>query len=439
MTAAPLPAGIDGGLQLDQAPPLAVPGAFFVTGPAALVVAGVVLAATGAPALLSPWAPVTLASVHLGTLGFLAMVMFGALYQMTPVVAGAPVPAVRLGHAVHALLTGGVATFAWGLAAPSRGALLGGLGALALALLLFALPVGVALVRAPTRTATVWGMRLALLSLVVAALLGLEMAGGHAGHGFPGPRGPWVQVHLTWAVIGWVGGLIVAVSWQVVPMFYLAPALGPRSCGLTVGALAVGLVGASAGLGAGPNASGWAALGAAPAVLAVWGLQPVLILDSLRKRRRKRVDPSYRFWQAAMGVALVSIVAAGVALRSWNPRAPLLLGWLALWGWAAMVIHGMLTRIVPFLVWWHRFSGRVGRAPVPSMRSLYPREWVQRGLIAHGSTLLIGVGAILSGNDLLARATGAGLAATGLLLGTSLSRTLARRPTEAIEADAPRG
>ncbi len=431
---APLPTGIDAGLRIDQAPPLAVPGAFFLTGPAFLVVAGLLLAGQGAAALTTPWAPATLALTHLGTLGFLAMVMFGALYQMTPVVAGVPVPAVRLGHGVHVLLALGVVGLAGGLVAPSRVALWGGLGALSLALILFVVPVAIALARATARDATVWGMRLAVASLVVASLLGFNMARGHLGAGFAAPRPLWVQVHLTWAVLGWLGGLIVAVSWQVVPMFYLTPPIGRRAAVSTIAACSAGIVAAGAALGAAyaglsPRwSAAWAAAGAAPAALAVWGAQPALILVRLRQRRRRRVDPSCRFWQAAMGVALLLLPAGVAAFLSGRPQASLLFGWLVLWGWAAMVVHGMLTRIVPFLVWWHRFSPLVGRAPVPSMRSLYPRELVLAGLALHGLTLLLGAIAALTGSELAARATGAALASTGLLLGVGLARTSFARP-----------
>ncbi len=45
----------------------------------------------------------------------------------------------------------------------------------------------------------------------------------------PVDRAPWIRVHLVAAFLGWVGGLIGAVSWQVLPMFYLAAPLSlPR-------------------------------------------------------------------------------------------------------------------------------------------------------------------------------------------------------------------
>ena len=91
-----------GGLSLDQAPPLSIPAAFFLTIPLGILTAGCILIVAGAAALSTPWAPQTLAFTHAGTLGVLAMGMVGALYQMTPVVAGEAVPFTRIAHVVHA-------------------------------------------------------------------------------------------------------------------------------------------------------------------------------------------------------------------------------------------------------------------------------------------------------------------------------------------------
>ena len=230
------------GLRLDQAPPLVIPMTFFATAPIAAFAAGALLTATGATALTSNWMPQTLAVTHLGTLGFLAMVMMGALYQLTPVVAGSRVRGVRIAHAVHALLVLGLTGLVIGLLTYTNRVTFASMAVLALALLLFLPPVAVALARAPTRGETVAGMRLALANLFVAGFLGLWMAHGHIGMPFPGSRSLWVQVHLSVAFLGWVGGLISAVSWQVLPMFYGATPDSEASRRVILAGIALGVV-----------------------------------------------------------------------------------------------------------------------------------------------------------------------------------------------------
>lgn len=422
------------GLRLDQAPPLAVPAAFFLTGPLALVAAGGVLLLGGDAALATPWAGRTLALTHLGTLGLLAATMVGALYQMLPVVAGVPVPAVRLAHAVHALLVAGVAALVAGFGGAPTAA---GVGAVALsaAFTLFLVPVAVALFRAPASTGTVWGMRLAVASLAVAATLGVRMALGHAGLGWAAPRNLWIEVHLVVALLGWVGGLLTAVSWQVVPMFYLAPNFPETRARAVAGAIALGVVGPLAVLGATTAgaidplaAPRLAAAAALPAAVAVWLVHPALVLRGLANRRRKLVDGSVRFWRLGM-VAAPFVFALGVAaVLGDDPRWGLAFAWTAVWGWAGAVVHGMLGRIVPFLVWFHRFSPLVGRVPVPAMRQLWPEGRLRVGLALHVAALATGLVAIATGSGVAAQATGGLLAATGLHLFGCLALVLVARP-----------
>jgi len=428
------------GLPLEQAPPLAIPSRFFVTAALAPIAAGVLLAFQGAPALMHPFLPSTLALTHLATLGLLTMVMMGALYQMIPVVGGVPVPAVRSAHVVHLLFTAGLVCLVWGLARGPGWVLWGAAGGLSAALLLFLGPVGVALVRAPSRTHTVWGMRLALLALLGVGVLGVWMALGQATLRIPLPRGAWVTAHLALGVLGWVGGLIAAVSWQVVPMFYLAPPFSPRVCRVSLVFLLFGLLAPPLALMAVTTGravaepTGLVALAALPAAVAVWVVHPVVVLRALRNRRRRRADGSLRYWVAGMGTGLLLLPAAGAATILDAPRWPLLLGWLALWGWAAVVVHGMLARIVPFLVWFHRFSPLAGLARVPSVAQLLSERRVRAGLWVHLTSVLVGGAAILTDVDVLARATGVLVGATGAVLLANLVHVLRQHPTaEAVD------
>lgn len=422
------------GLHPDQAPPLAVPLAFFLTVPLAMVAAGLTLLLAGDAALLTSWAPTTIALTHMGTLGVLGMAMLGALYQMIPVVAGAPVPWPRLGHAVHALLTLGTITLCTALLSPGPPWLFGvALVLLAVALGLFLGPLTWAIWRAPTRSATVSGMRLGLGSLGAVALLGLLLSWQYAAMDFGPRRAVLLQWHLSLGLLGWVGGLITSVSWQVAPMFYLARAAPPHHTRALLGVLVAGVVLLCAAGFAAPLLSGTIeastllSLAALPAALAVWAWGPWLLWQSLRARRRPRPDPSLRAWQGSLCCAPAVLLCAGLATWGSDPRWNLALGWLAIWGWAGLAVHGMLTRIIPFLLWFHRFSHLVGLQPVPPMNRLMPEGPMRAGLLLHALGLVCGLGSIASGSALLAGAAGLCVIATGLSLGYGSVRALRQR------------
>jgi hypothetical protein len=427
--AAPAALGADmAGLRTDQAPPLAVPASFFLLAPAALVAAGSLLALQGADIFATRWLPLAMAATHLGTLGFLGAIMVGALYQMAPVVAGAPVPAARLAHAVHAALALGVAALAAGLATGRAELLLAAPALLAAAFAAFLVPVGVALLRAPTRSETVTGMRLAVAGLAALVALGALLSLARAGRfAVRGDWIAWVSAHAALGGVVWVGGLITAVSWQVVPMFYLTPPIPRWSRKLTLAALAIALVAAPAAalLGGGPAA---VAIGVAPAAIAVWLVHPAVTAIAIHARKRRRVDGSVRFWWAGLACAPLVVPLAAGALLGAHPRWSVALGWTVVWGWAGLIAHGMLSRIVPFLVWFHRYASLVGRVAVPSMRGLLPDARIKVALGIHAGAVAMGEVALLSGWGPAAHAAGVLLAGAGVVLAANLVHTLRQRP-----------
>ena len=424
-------------LSFRDAPPIEIPFSFFLTAPLFLATAGAIVLLGGADVLSNRWQPLTLTATHLGTLGFISMIMIGATYQIVAVVIGSPAPWPRIAHGVHALFALGVAGFCWGIARMDPSVVFVAIAALTFAVGLFLVPIGIALFRAPSVDATVFGIRVAVGCFFLTAVAGIWMAHGFSGMGFPGSRLLWSQAHLCVALIGWVGGLIAAVSWQVLPMFYLAPH-SPSALKWTVQILAaIGAIGPAIILGVDyldllgespPLLESVAAAVAAPGILAIWLLHPAAAAWSLSQRRRKRVDGSLHFWQTGLLMAPVSALAA---IAAWSQEAPhwdVLFGWLALWGWVGMIMHGMLTRIVPFLVWLHRFAPLLGKTRVPSVRKLHPDGLTRRGFALHLFSLLLGVAAILTASDLLCRLVGLSLIATAASIAHFLVRVLRQRP-----------
>ena len=136
-------------LSLEQTPPMAVPFRFFLTAPLFGIAACLLAGFTGPDILLSRWQPALLAVTHLFTLGYLAMVMCGAMLQLLPVLAGVQVVRnTALSAAVHLLLVAG--TIALALAFVSARPVLFGvaIAALSAAVLLFIAIIGRALRRA---------------------------------------------------------------------------------------------------------------------------------------------------------------------------------------------------------------------------------------------------------------------------------------------------
>lgn len=379
-------------LSFDDNPALSLPLRFFLTAPLFAALAAGLLMWRGEPALLTRWSPLTLALTHLMVLGCLSMTMIGALLQMLPVVAGIAVPHVgRVGAAVHLALSAGALLLAcafWSeqpaLFALALAPLLGGL-------LLFvgACTVGMWREHAPGSGAVVGGIRLALTALVLTATLGGLLAGAFA---WPNavalPLQRMTDLHAMWGLLGWVGLLVIAVAFQVVPMFMLTE---PYPAFLTGGYTTVlFLLLAAASLSSGLPGAGLQFHQVCLSLLAAgYALFAGVTLHLLARRKRPRADPTTLYWR----VAMASLMAA-LALWLW-PRdevsnaTPLALGVLLIAGFALSAINGMLYKIVPFLAWYHlQGAMAAGRRP-PAANLIITERRANWQLAAHVGALLL--------------------------------------------------
>jgi hypothetical protein len=399
-----------GGLSLDQAPPIDIPARFFLTAPLFVMIAGLLLAWEGPSLLVSRWMPGALAATHLIAVGYLGQIMCGALLQMLPVVAGAPVQAVRLvGTLTHLLLMFGAAGLAWGLAGGGPTMLWLGAAAAGAGFAVFVVPVAIALVRGRGVPGTLLSLRMAALALTVTVALGLLLVAVLMGWVRVPDHTPWVDAHAAWGLMGWVGLLVAGVATQVLPMFYVTPAYPAPMRRWFAPAVLIGIAVASMARIMGADLVGQLFLGATGLGFVGFAL---ITLRLISRRARPRLDPTLLHWWAAM----LSLCVAGLAWAFAAP--PTLIGILLLVGLGVGLPAGMLFKILPFLTWFHLqhrqlASGRFDLR-IPHMGSLLSARWarIQVGLHLAAVALLVGSLAV----PLLARPAGVVLALSALVL-----------------------
>jgi hypothetical protein len=385
-------------LSLDQAPPILVPLRFFLSAPLFGMLAALILLWTGPAAWSTRWSPAMLAATHLMTLGFMTMVMMGALMQMLPVLAGVPVPhARRVSAALHVLLSTGTLLLAGGLLYARSDVLRLSLPPLLLAFGLFLTVMGLCLRRTRIQGPTVGGMRLAVAALAIAVVLGM-LLGTQRGWGLNIVGRHFTDLHVAWGLLGWAGLLVVGVAYQVIPMFQMTPEF-PRPLTRWLGP------GLFAALAIWSLSSFFTLRFTLPsfvspllATLPVLGyaLFAVVILRLQQRRRRRLPDVTVLFWR----IASVSIVTAA-ALWCIGPLWPaayaghraLLWGVLIIVGFGVSAINGMLYKIVPFLVWLHLQSGG-GRGRLTNMKEIIADERAQRQWWLHCAGLCLLIAAV---------------------------------------------
>lgn len=418
-------------LNTDQAPPISVPLRFFAAAPLFLLMAALILLSANGNPFDDPRTPALLAATHCITLGFMAVIMMGAMQQILPVVIGSPMPASGITVWITFLpLLSGALLLPAGFVLGQPALLNLAWPLLLLAFLAFIGASLVSLARAPARHATRSAILLSIFALGGAVGTGILLAHGYATGTVFADAGRLLAIHVTLMLGGWVMLLIIGVSYQVVPMFQLTPNY-PKWLTAT---LAPAIFGALL-LSMFPLLPGielyWLSVMAQTLLWIAAGCFAMVTLDLQRRRRRRVADATLSFFRLGM---LALLGAALLAMATpWLPASnhlETLTVMIFLLGFAMSVMHGMLYKIVPFLIWFHLFRGGI-KTGVPNMKEIIAERWMWRHLWLHRATLLAALFAPWW--SVAAWLLALGLLLQGVLLGHALltaiavyRRTLAR-------------
>lgn len=356
-------------------------------------VAGAVALVAAAPDLARgiSYGPAQLGAVHLVALAFLTVAIAGALQQLVPVLMRRRVGGTARSAVSAVALTGGPWSLALGLwsgrapAIGAGGALLVVGGAILVADLVLA-AVGAA--RGGTLGPSGAGVLASALWFAVVLAMGAVMAANRVHPFLEVDRMRLIAAHAAVAVVGWIGGTIVAMALRLAPMFALAH--GYRR-GTGVAALAAWHASvAPIALGLGLGIPALAAAGGL-LLLAACALALAFTLDVARHRRRRPEAPLVHL---VVGLASAGLATA-LMLFAWagwgDPyRAAVPAAILAVIGLGAGVTSGHLFKVLPMLVWTGRFARLAGTPGAPRLSDLYPAQLAvaEQAAFAAGLVLL---------------------------------------------------
>ncbi|MCB1851404.1 MAG: hypothetical protein KDI83_11625 [Gammaproteobacteria bacterium] len=391
-------------LSLEQAPPISIPFRFFLSAPLFGIVSGFLVLFYGETLFVSRWSPLMLGLTHLMTLGYLTMVMCGAMLQMLPVIAGSPVPhVVMVGASLHVLLVLGTLALVLAFLTGTPLIMLIALIALGVGLSAFTVAVAIAQWRVISSGATVGGMKLAVSALLLTLLLGSIAALGYAGIIRIPNLAILADVHLGWGLLGWMGLLLISVSFQLVPMFQVTPEyplwVKRFLPWMIFVALLIWLL-----LRSGWIVAAWISLLALLVLMVVvFGFVLFSIYTLLLQSRRKRRAPDVTllFWRLGMILLAGSAMfwLSGVLFPPVREAQyfSILLGIGLVQGVALSVVNGMLYKIVPFLCWFHLQNRQMNlmcmMVSVPNMKEFVTDRAAKRQFYLHLSALLFSAAA----------------------------------------------
>lgn len=357
--------------------------------------------------------------VHLFLLGFVMIIIFGAMAQLIPVVLEVGHAIVDLYYVILPLI--GLGTIGMIIGFWLEPALLpyGGLLVL-ISMIIFAIEAFSTLKKAEINTLTVKTVAISNGFLLLGILTGFLIALGLSGV-MAVDIDSMLKAHIYAVLGGFVLLTIMGFSLTLIPMFSLAHGFDetPIKRGFTLVALGAGLVFISALT---IEAVAW--LGYLFTLIGV-GLYLYQIYIIYKLTVRKELDvwaKSMMFGFGSLFLALIFALISFIPSLSdvWLHTSV----WLFMVGFIGFLINGHLYKIVPFLVWFERFSPLVGKEKVPMLHEMYPKEQANMMFWYSAIGTVLGAIGLLFQNDYLFQ-SGAGFLIVGaIFLNLSMSKML---------------
>lgn len=170
----------------------------------------------------------------------------------------------------------------------------------------------------------------------------------------------------------------MGVSFKLIPMFTLSHGFPLTNAKLAFWILNVGLLGISTIMHYKDTTFLYYIFTGLIVLGIIFFLLQIRII--FKNRIRKKYDIGIKFSVVAyLMLGLTTILGTFIAFVEYQNiiNLTLIYGYMIIFGYISMLIVGQMYKIVPFLVWYHKYSSKVGLEPVPMLKDMFNEKFAQ--------------------------------------------------------------
>ena len=349
--------------------------------------------------------PVLLGITHIATLGWITMIIFGAMFQLVPVVLQVKLYSEKLAEVQFWIYLAGLTGMVLSFFRFDTFLLTIFASLVSLAMLLFIFNISASMIKVKDWNITGTYIAVALFYLLLTVVAGIMMAVNLYAPYFKTNHLEYLKLHAVLAFVGWVSMVVMGVSYKLIPMFSLSHSFSLKPAKWVFVSINAGLILLTIEYHL-PQRTIILPIGTL--LIAIGNLiflyQVYLIMKS---RVRRNLDVGLTYSMMSFGMMLIATLL-GVFLVFENFLDPahlsklvLIYGYLILFGYLSLIIIGQMYKIVPFLVWFHKFSIKVGLEPVPMLKDMFNEKFAKIEFVMMNSALVGTIGAIAFENKLM--------------------------------------
>ena len=363
-------------------PPFRTVSKYFVTAIISFVLLNLLLLLNHSDIIGHHFNPKILAITHIATLGWISMIIFGALFQLVPVVLEVKLFSEVLAEVQFWIYLIGVIGlvycfwfFETGLYMNISAILLN------LAMFIFAFNIIMTFTRVKKWNITGLYLASAIFYLIVTAIAGLLLAINLGSPYIKIDHLQYLNLHAHVAFIGWVSMVVMGVAYKLIPMFTLSHGYSMKYANWAFWLINIALLGINTIFHYEDTTFLYYIFTPMIALGILLFLIQVFII--FKKRVRKKLDTGLKYSSFAfLMFGLTTVLGIFIAFVDYQNilNLTLIYGYMIIFGYLSMLIVGQMYKIVPFLVWYHKYSSKVGIEKVPMLKEMFNEKYAGYGL-----------------------------------------------------------
>lgn len=363
-------------------PPFKVVSKYFITAIFSFVVLNFLLLLHYSDIYGHHFNPKILALTHIATLGWITMIIFGALLQLVPVVLEVKLFSEVMAEIQFWIYLIGIVGLVYCFWFFQTGLFMN-LSAILLnaAMFIFSINIIITFTRVKKWNITGWYLASAIFYLIVTAIAGLLLAINLGSPYIKIDHLQYLNLHVHVAFIGWVSMVVMGVTYKLIPMFTLSHGYTMVFAKWVFGLVNIGLIGINIIFHYEDTTFLYYVFTPIIAIgIALFLIQVFIIF---KKRIRKKLDTGLNFSSYAyLMLGLTTLLGTFIAFIDYQKilNLTLIYGYMIIFGYISMLIVGQMYKIVPFLVWYHKYSSKVGIEKVPMLKEMFNEKFAQSGL-----------------------------------------------------------
>lgn len=310
---------------------------------------------------------------HVAALGWITMIIFGAMFQLVPVVLETKLYSEKLAEIqfwIYIIGVFGLVCCFWvfetGIAMTLSAILLN------LAMYIFSFNIIATMKSVKGWNVTAWYLAAAIFYLFVTAIAGLLLTINLWMPYIKIDHLQYLNLHAHVAFIGWVSMVVMGVTYKLIPMFTLSHGYSMSNAKWAFWLINIGLLGISTIMHYKDTTFLYYVFTPMISIGIILFLIQVYLI--FKNRVRKKLDIGLKFSSYAyFTLGLTTILGTFIAFIDYQNviNLTLIYGYMIIFGYLSMLIVGQMYKIVPFLVWYHKYSSKVGIEKVPLLKDMF--------------------------------------------------------------------